>query len=305
MGKSGTGKSTFIQKYIGTNEMEEKIVLIPDYTGDWKNRIQEGVNVINCRNEGLSVPVFERQKTSDSLETDYEMAKRITDIFKVVYRLGSVQSALLQEIIQSEIQETDKISWKRVLESLRLKKGTESLCLKIQWIIESRIFDNTSSRTKFARTNIFDLSGLSMDNQNICMEFFLWWSFDYVVRRQENTPIVIILDEFQRINFKENSPLVRLLTEGRKYGIELLLATPTISIFSREQKVILEQVGTKIYFHPPELEINMIKGQFPVNIQNRVKERLSQLPVGHALAVGNFKVNGQERMSNNPIEIIV
>ena len=114
-----------------------------------------------------------------------------------------------------------------------------------------------------------------------------------------------MLDEFQRMRLRENSPLFRLLTEGRKYGLELILATQTASIFNKKEVAILEQVGTRIYFQPSESEINMIKRQFPANIQNKVKERLSQLPVGHALAVGNFKVNGQRRMSNNPIEIII
>lgn len=303
-GKSGTGKSTFIQKYIESNKKESGIVFIPDFTGDWKNRIQEERKVVDCRKEGLPLPVFKRQKVADDLETDYEMAKRITDVFAEVYRLGSTQSVLLQKVIQSEIEETDEISWKRILKSL-MEIGAESLCLKIEEMVESQVFAHMNHEIKFSRINIFDLSGLSLNNQNICMETFLWWSFDYVVRRTEKIPVLIVLDEFQRMKLREKSPLLRLLTEGRKYGIELILATQTASLFDKKEMAILEQVGTRIYFQPSESEINMIKRQFPVNIQNKVKERLSQLPVGHALAVGKFKVNGQTRMSNNPIEIVI
>lgn len=304
-GKSGTGKSTFLQRYIELKDMESGIILIPDFTGDWKNRIQKQANIVNCRKEGLPIQVFKRQMIEDELETDYELAARITSIFSVVYGLGSIQSALLQEAIQSEIERSDVISWRGVLEHLKSRKRTENLCLKMRWVVESGIFENMNSNTRLSGINIFDLSSLSMEIQNICMEFFLWWLFDYVVTRTEKTPVIIALDEFQRMNFKEDSPLFRLLTEGRKYGVELLLATQTVSIFKKEQKAILEQVGTRLYFQPSESEISAIVKQFPASIQKIAKKRLQQLPIGHALAVGKFKVNGQARISNNPIEIII
>ena len=304
-GKSGTGKSTFLRGYIESRDMESGIIVIPDFTGDWKNRIQKQANIVNCRKAGLPVQVLKRQRIDDDLETDYELAARITSIFSVVLRLGRLQSTLLQEAIQSEIERSDVISWSGVLKYHESKAKTENLCLKIQWIAESGIFENMNSDMRLSGINIFDLSRLSMEIRNICMEFFLWWLFDYVVTRTEKTPVIIVLDEFQRMNFKEDSPLFRLLTEGRKYGVELLLATQTVSIFKKEQKAILEQVGTRLYFQPSESEISAIVKQFPASIQKIAKKRLQQLPIGHALAVGKFKVNGQARISNNPIEIII
>lgn len=49
------------------------------------------------------------------------------------------------------------------------------------------------------------------------------------MRKNERTPQVVVLDEFQNLCLNSKSPVRKILQEGRKKGVNLILATQALS----------------------------------------------------------------------------
>ena len=81
----------------------------------------------------------------------------------------------------------------------------------------------------------------------------------------------------------------KISSEGRKFGLSLILATQTISNLSSEQQSRLFQAGHKLFFRPAETEMR----EYGNVLQNATGEpsriwveRLSKLQKGECYSLG-------------------
>jgi DNA phosphorothioation-dependent restriction protein DptH len=81
----------------------------------------------------------------------------------------------------------------------------------------------------------------------------LYWY--YRASGSKDKPKVIVLDEIQNLDHRLNSPLGQFLTEGRKFGISLILATQTLSNLDKDERDRLFQASHKLFFKPADTEI--------------------------------------------------
>ena len=58
--------------------------------------------------------------------------------------------------------------------------------------------------------------------------------------------ITIVIDEFQHLLLNKKAMLVQLLTEGRKYGLDVILATQSLSRFTNDTLVALNQAAVRL-----------------------------------------------------------
>lgn len=89
-------------------------------------------------------------------------------------------------------------------------------------------------------------------------ELFLWSAWINRSNNYDNSmpPFYIIIDECQQLNFTSDSIMKKLLTEGRKFGFNLILATQSLfHAFSKEVQTNLLQCGLRLIFSPPEAEL--------------------------------------------------
>ena len=104
--------------------------------------------------------------------------------------------------------------------------------------------------------HILQLAGFMKDSGRLITEFSLidlYWF--YKTRGTKDKPRVIVLDEIQNLDHRLESPLGQFLTEGRKFGISLILATQTLSNFTKDEKGRLFQASHKLFFKPADTEI--------------------------------------------------
>lgn len=119
---------------------------------------------------------------------------------------------------------------------------------------------------------IIQLTQIPKDLQRIITEFVLWDLWAYVQKHgHKDKPITIVLDEMQNLDHRPDSPIDKLLREGRKFGISLILATQTISNFNQEQKDRLFQSSTKLFFKPATTEVDSF-----ASLLNKVYPNLSK-----------------------------
>lgn len=106
----------------------------------------------------------------------------------------------------------------------------------------------------------------------VLADLILWhiWS-RRMQQSSKEKPVFIVIDEFQNVRCAPSSPLYRVLCEGRKFGLSLLLATQFFQgRFSDNMEMAVAQVGNKMFFKPPDREIKSIARHLT---QDRAKSR--------------------------------
>ena len=106
------------------------------------------------------------------------------------------------------------------------------------------------------RCHVLQLAGFVRDDARLITEFSLidlYW-FYRGVGTQRN-PRVVVLDEVQNLDHRDESPLAQLLREGRKFGFSLILATQIMSNLDKDEKDRLFLAGHKLFFRPADTEL--------------------------------------------------
>jgi DNA phosphorothioation-dependent restriction protein DptH len=141
-----------------------------------------------------------------------------------------------------------------------------------------------------ARCHIIQLAGFMKDTSRLITEFSLidlYWY--YRARGNKDKPRVIVLDEIQNLDHRLDSPLGQFLTEGRKFGISLILATQTLSNLEKDEKDRLFQASHKLFFKPADTEIRsfaQILSDVTGGKTEEWVERLSSLKRGECFSLG-------------------
>jgi len=196
------------------------------------------------------------------LDQPHNVASRVSDVFCSVYDVGDVQRAALAKHINEGLTSGLNFGLEELLASLSDDKDAPpTLALKIAELVQQKPFAN-SSESGWSQLfegpvpiHILQLTNLSKDIQRLIAEFALWDFFAYATRNGgKNKPLPIVLDEMQNLDHRSDRALDKLLREGRKFGVGMVLATQTISNFNKEQRSRLFQAGHKLFFKPAETE---------------------------------------------------
>ena len=283
LGASGTGKTYTIQAIICELAKHGINSLIVDYTSGFTNRQLEPVvlDKLNpkqhiVRNEPLPINPFRKQRdfVDDTPIEDApsNVAQRVTGVFSEVFYLGDQQKAVLYRVISEGVRELGDDFNLRILMDRLDEISTEggplsgpaaSVATKMRAFVDSDPFgheDPNSWEKLFldpvSRCHIIQLAGFPKDAARLITEFSLidlYWY--YRGRGSEDDPRIIVLDEIQNLDHRLEGPLGQLLTEGRKFGISLILATQTLSNFAKDQRDRLFQASHKLFFKPADTEI--------------------------------------------------
>jgi DNA phosphorothioation-dependent restriction protein DptH len=329
-GASGTGKTYTIQALLCELGKAGQNSLIVDYTNGFTNNQLEKI-VIDMlkpkqhliRKEPLAVNPFRQQcdivDNEELPEDPATTAQRVSGVFSEVYQLGDQQkSALYSAIRTGIIQYGNNLNLNKLillLEDIKNEGGptgssAASVISKIQPFVDMNPFgeeDPESWEKLFqddsSRCHIIQLAGFVKDAARLITEFSLvdlYWY--YRASGSKDKPKVIVLDEIQNLDHRLNSPLGQFLTEGRKFGISLILATQTLSNLDKDERDRLFQASHKLFFKPADTEIRSFAQIFADATGLKNEEwvrRLTSLKRGECYslgpavneATGTFEVN--------------
>ena len=312
-GASGSGKTYGIQCLLAEMAKESMRSLIIDYTDGFlplqvESRFRDISKPQNhfVITDKLPLNPFRRQQQiiDPSMpaieESPYQVASRITSIFTSVYNtMGDQQSSALVRTLEAGIEEDPNFSLSGVL--VRLREDSqygESLANKLEPFIKSQPFrEGTDSAWEQMLTSpgsfvhVLQLKGVAREIQKLVTEFALWDLYDYACNTgSKNRPIPVVLDEIQNLDHRSDSPIDKMLREGRKFGLSMMLATQTTSQFDQEQRDRLFQAGHKLFFKPANTEINRFADLLSVATSGVSKadwaERLAKLQKGQCWSLG-------------------
>ncbi len=110
----------------------------------------------------------------------------------------------------------------------------------------------------------------------------------------------LIIDEFQTLDCDRKSVIGTCLTEGRKYGLALILLTQFLhGNFSDAVISQFEQGGFRFYFRLTEEEAAIVSRELVGNSQERsvLYQKLVQIPQGHCLMIGRHRVGNKDMVT--------
>lgn len=152
-----------------------------------------------------------------------------------------------------------------------------------------KLFSDTNSRC-----HIIQLAGFMKEFARLITEFALIDLYRYYrAQGDKDNPKVVVLDEIQNLDHRLESPLGQILTEGRKFGLSLVLATQTLSNLGRDERDRLFQASHKLFFKPADTEIRTYAGILADATEERSEEwvrRLASLKRGECYSLG-FALN--------------
>ncbi|MSS11314.1 ATP-binding protein [Clostridium sp. WB02_MRS01] len=302
-GASGSGKTHALKNYALQAAALGFPVIIIDSSGSYKLSEEEkawGFSsaitpvTINVYQHGIDINPFQSlQLDTDLEERRVDTALRVTELFSHVLCLGSRQENTLYEAMLSMMTiMPGNIEHKiqTLLELIHDTRGAHanSLYGKLKPLFDQKIFtvDKSSFNAyKPGYVYIYDLQFFTDDTKQFLSDIILWHIWNQATLRGNiNHKTFIILDEAQLFNHSSNSPIARMLTEGRKVGIGLWLGTQFINNnFSKTAISRIQQSSTKIYFKPNDCDLKGIAKEIDPN-NNNWTQLLKNLKLGECIA---------------------
>lgn len=312
-GRSGQGKTYCIQGLLMELAKNKINSMVIDYTNGFLPEHLEEEFLENVKpktdlviQNPLELNPFNKQiqKVAGVTISDkaHDVASRVASVFNAVYSdIGSQQLPTLIKTLEDGIELYGaEYNFNKMLRDLEdAGKHGEALANKLHPIVRANlfsfapeldgwrdIFESTPSTTR-----LIQLARLSRDVWLLATEFILWDLYSYACANgDKNTPIPVVLDEVQNLDQKLDSPLGKMLTEGRKYGLSLILATQTLSNLKKDEQDRLFQAAHKLFFAPAETEIQsyakLLEQAVPGSNKKNWLTELAKLKKGECISVG-------------------
>lgn len=326
-GKSGVGKTYFIQCLLLELARNNISSIIFDYTDgfkksklepEFKEFLGDRIKQFHVQLKGFPINPFKKnmKEIDEGIykeEENADVAERIRSVFSAVYKGMGDQQA--NAIYRATMRGLEKYGSKMNLQYLRTELEADgssyakTVLAKIEPLIDRNPFDSDSEynwaehRKHEGIVFVVQLSGFVREVQLIVTEFILWdlWNFN-LSHGDKTKPFPVILDEAQNLDHSESSPSAKILTEGRKFGWSGWYATQFMQgQLSKDEIQRLQNASQKVYFSPPETEINDIASFLSMDNQKK-KEwamKLANLGKGQCIVSGPIlKPDGSlERLS--------
>jgi DNA phosphorothioation-dependent restriction protein DptH len=251
-------------------------------------------------------------------------AQRVSGVFSEVYSMGDQQKSALYEAVKRGISASSegKMTFEELihyLEEMTEEKGAigasaGTVISKIRPFVDQNPFgaeDPESWERLFTdvnnRCHIIQLTGFLRDASRLITEFSLidlYWF--YRGRGSKDAPRVIVLDEVQNLDHRDESPLAQLLTEGRKFGFSLILATQIMSSLEKDERDRLFNAGHKLFFRPVDTEVRTYADIAAISSGEKADEwvkRLASLKKGECYSLGPSLNESTGKLENKAFKI--
>ena len=265
-GNSGQGK-TYLFRNLARQmpEMGGRCIIF-DYSGDFIAKSSQqnwpiaGTDIVDMRSGDITINPFLPERKGETLD---EIAERVVALLGSGIRFGIAQWAYLYDTIscglennllhsiadlisQIERDAADNDTAKRILPKIkRLGKLLHGNGNPIDWKY------NVPGITIISLSTIKDPVTLTS-----LAELYLWSICSPRMSSipKATTPLVLLMDECQRLRFKDGDTTVRILREGRKYGIWGWFSTQWVH--DKMASTALNQAGLRIYFRPNDNDLH-------------------------------------------------
>ena len=308
LGESGCGKSTMAQKMMLKIVEEGGTVVTLDIhhvlddsqiLEKYRTYFRTFINTIDVYKDGIPCKILQPMQYVDgTYEKQIDVVGALTDVFGRAFNLGAIQRATLRTALSnvSRSGEYDKQGISAIGKALAsIDKDVAKIVMeKIYMITNHNIFISVDWPVKEGKINIFRLSKFNLETQKAVAEMLL----SYIWRRAmvsgcTGDGIYLFIDECQNLPCGKNSLLGEILSEGRKFNVNLLLATQ--QLMQGHPSVVqqrMAQCGLCLYFRPGAGQTRTVAKMIDPNGIREWSSVLHSLSIGEFIAVGALKIDG-------------
>jgi DNA phosphorothioation-dependent restriction protein DptH len=275
---------------------------------------------LDAGREGININPL--QVFPSDIHGPLNVAQRVADTFARVYPTIGVQQhavlrdSLLEAFRDAGIEPEVKRTWrgapprfsdlKRALEEAAssadpsLRRYASSVASHISTVFVFNTFRANGLAIDWQtivdsppRTYVIQLKGLEHLLERVVTELLLWNLIGFLEGLGPG-PLrcVVVLDEAHRLSFASNSPVEKLLREGRKFGVGVVLASQQPEDFS---SVAFANTATKLVFNITD-ERGSVARQIVKKASSdtdvlKLLKKASNLPRGTACMIGNSRAS--------------
>jgi DNA phosphorothioation-dependent restriction protein DptH len=281
IGESGSGKTYATQCICAELAQRNVPTLVFDFGQGFSTTSTPpefsryaGPDEISVARDGININPL--QIFPSDIYGPVNVAQRVADTFARIYPMIGVQQhavlrdAILRAFADVGINSHNANSWKRqpprfsdlkaTLDSIATDKNdpARKLAAAVASHISTVFIFNTFRATGLEvdwstmllpgpHTYIFQLKGLENLLERIVTELLLWNLIGYVESLGPGSlRCIVVLDEAHRMSFATDAPVEKLLREGRKFGLGLVLASQQPEDFS---SVAFTNTASKLIFN--------------------------------------------------------
>lgn len=309
-GLSGTGKTVRLNQLELESIRQHCAVLVIDTsqthteTGIFEPLRNEFLRYANYLNvfDGLGLDIFQTLETPQGQREPFVQAvNSVVQALSSGYRMGVGQLGVLREAVVDVVQHggsygDDAEALKFALKAKNDDRA-EAVYQKLWTLIHCGALKPSRRQLQSGKINVLDLSGMDQITQNSLVGIILhtlWRRIRFWGLPKGQKKLTLVLDEFQNLPLKKDSVLCDMLREGRKFGLNFLLATQSLKSLPREIEPLIGQTATRLYFRPSPSEVGNIARKIDASKTSVWSQILLNLNVGECLAVGEFEVEGRE-----------
>jgi DNA phosphorothioation-dependent restriction protein DptH len=321
LGESGFGKTYTVASLSAELAQENVISIVFDYGQGFSPatlpaEFVAATNPLELHAGRDGVDINPLQIFPSDLHGPVNVAQRVADTFARVYkRMGVQQHAAIRQAVLDVMADTgitpdatdswttDLPTFGAIQAKLQTYASTPtnpqarfaaSAASHISTVFVFNTFRQNGQKLSWSdilqadnRTVIIQLKGLEHSLERAVTEFLLWNLIGFIEALGPG-PLrcFVILDEAHKLSFNPGSPVEKLLREGRKFGLGLILASQQAEDFS---SVAFANTATKIIFQVGD-ERSTISRQLHRKIKNphsfgEIYQLITKLPRGWAYVV--------------------
>lgn len=325
VGKSGSGKTFWLMQRIHELLAEAKKILILDFSGSYSKReleksnpaLLEKIKFFGSEKSGpieWANPYKSKSKLCDNVADAIVKVLKITSYFQKKLLRTAVERQLEEEptefsfpllviILETMLEEEKEKRKNKELESDDDLKNLERLLARLDLYKEIENFCiNMENKENNAEITVIQLDEMS-EQQKKFLTLFLMEMICKELNVNDKKPCcdVLVLDEFQFLPLKEGDALPKLLRESRKSELEINLLTQFISNYSKDEINLLLQADQKLFFKPTEKDLKFIAGLIAPTQTTEWMRILDGLSRGEAVFKGNYSLDENPLICQEPI----
>ena len=314
LGESGYGKSVAAQSIVLQKANQSYGVLSIDIHDSSAPEhlfptFRKSFEQLSLRIDGYITPIpttlLEPLHYADgTMESPADLSYTISNIITKYIKLSRTETAAFSDSLEYVISNLDDNPdiFPAILKTLDEfdTKASRSASAHLAPLLRHNVFRNQPIK-RHSGIEIINLSKFPPLFQKVIADLLLFDEFR-TASQGGQPPRYIHIDEMQNLSIDKDCYLGKILTEGRKYSLNVILASQSIREFNASERTMLCQANHKLLFHPALLEVKYY-AELLASPQHRaeISDLLRNLEVGQCIFQGPIYIGEDAKPTRAPI----
>lgn len=266
LGRSGSGKSYFLRGLIEQAAQQGARCIILDYSADFRGYVPP--NDAPFQHIAVTDPSFTiNPLAASAARGDGVAAQQLLSALHSVFRMGPRANLALQRATLSYLKAVDFPTLTGLLDHIQdLEKKSVGLAAAVEPLELLATLIHCGSEPIGIDLNQRGIIVLGLDQivdsklRSLLVELILQtvWN-QWIAAPVSDHPLILVLDECQNLSWSEGGMAVRILREGRKFGIGGWFASQWIS--NKTAIAALGQAALRANFRPEDVNVPVLAKQ--------------------------------------------